>query len=138
MINRDVLIKYVRITSGCDADPNLTLVDFSFDDEQRNIVNLVNNEAKKDNNLADLLDSLKYSNKKIDVINEYFDRLENTNVVNEEVGQSEEKDFSVNILNARFCGRQIDSYGFINLSSLATIVGTVTLILAVVITLCTK
>ena len=136
MINRDDLIKYVRITSGCDADPNLTLVDFSLDDEQRSIVNLVNNEAKTDKNLANLLDSLKYSNKKIDVINEYFDNLEKMNVISQSNDLPEENNF--NISNARFCGRQIDSYGFVSLSSLAIVVGTVTLILAIVISLFAK
>ena len=43
-----ILIKYVRIISGYDADPNLTLVDFTLNEEQRSIVNLVNEEAKKD------------------------------------------------------------------------------------------
>jgi len=48
MITKEVLNEYVRIMSGCDVDPNLTLVDFSFNEKQRNVVNLVNNEAKTD------------------------------------------------------------------------------------------
>ena len=55
MINKETLIEYFRIISGGDADPNLTLVDFTLKDEQRNIVNLVNEEAKKDKDLANLL-----------------------------------------------------------------------------------
>ena len=133
MISRDVLIKYVRIISGCDVDPNLTLVDFSLDDEQRNIVNLVNNEAKKDKKLSGLLDSLKYSNRKVDIINEYFDNLENINVANDKDEQLEEYDFSENILNARFCGRQIDSYGFANITSIIAISGSLASILLLII-----
>lgn len=115
MINKDVLTKYVRIITGCDADPNLTLVDFSLNDEQRNIVNLVNEEAKKDKKLAELLDDLKYSNNKMSVIDAYFDEKE----VNVSVNCKKEK---------------IDNYGFINLSNLGLIVGFVTFTLAVVIT----
>jgi len=133
MISRDVLIKYVRIISGCDVDPNLTLVDFSLDDEQRNIVNLVNNEAKSNKNLSDLLDSLKYSNKKVDIINEYFDNLENINVANDKDEQLKEYDFSENILNARFCGRKIDSYGFANITSIIAISGSLASILLLII-----
>ena len=125
MINKDMLIEYFRIISGSDADPNLTLVDFSLNDEQRNLVNLVNEEAKKDKKLARLLDDLKYSNNKTKVIEEYFN--------NNESFMSENKQ---NIPVPRFCGRIIENdYGFINMSSLAAIVGMITLILTLVISL---
>ena len=123
MINKEMLIEYFRIISGTDADPNLTLVDFTLKDEQRNIVNLVNEEAKKDKDLANLLDKLKYSNNKTKVIEEYFDS----------------KEANSGIRNIRFCGRVLnDDYGLINMKSLSLIVGTTAFILALVITFATK
>jgi len=118
MINKDMLNQYVRITSGYDADPNLTLVDFSLDEEQRNIVNLVIDESKKDKNLAKLLDDMKYSNNKNKLIEEYFD-----NVVESQM----------NVSNVKFCGRDIDSYGYINTASLIITVEIVVLILSLII-----
>lgn len=125
MINKDMLIKYVRIISGYDADPNLTLVDFSLNEEQRNIVNFVNEEAKKDKNLAMLLDDLKYSNNKNKLIEDYFNNLEEEKV--EEVKS-----------NLRFCGREINSYGFINSASLIITVEIVVLILSLFVRFASK
>lgn len=136
MINKGVLVKYVRIISGCDANPNLTLVDFSLNEEQRNIVNLVNNEAKKDKKLANLLDDLKYSNNKNMVIEKYFAedekaKLNNNSEDNESVKHA--------MFNARIGNRGVvNNYGFINLSSLGAIVSIVAFILSVVVTFCTK
>lgn len=122
MINKDVLTKYVRIISGCDADPNLTLVDFSLNDEQRNIVNLVNEEAKKDKRLANLLEDLKYSNSKNSVIEDYFNNKHN--------------DSNGSVLGGRNTSREkIDNYGFINLSVLSLVVGIVVLTLGIVISM---
>ena len=123
MINKETLIEYFRIISGGDADPNLTLVDFTLKDEQRNIVNLVNEEAKKDKDLANLLDKLKYSNNKTKVIEEYFDNNEENS----------------DIRNVRFCGRVLnDDLGFINMKSLSLIVGITAFVLALVITFATR
>lgn len=122
MINKDVLTKYVRIISGCDSDPNLTLVDFSLSDEQRNIVNLVNEEAKKDKRLANLLEDLKYSNNKNSVIEDYFNNKHN--------------DSNGLVLGGRNTSREkIDNYGFINLSVLSLVVGIVVLTLGIVISM---
>ena len=124
MINKDMLLKYVRIISGCDADPNRTLVDFSINEEQRNVVNTVNNAAKKDKKLAALLEDLKYSNNKTKDIEKYF---ENT---------KEEKSENVNpkkeILN-RTMGIK-ENYGFVNVASLTTTVAIVAWILSMIIT----
>lgn len=123
MINKETLIEYFRIISGTDADPNLTLVDFTLKDEQRNIVNLVNEEAKKDKDLANLLDKLRYSNNKTKVIEEYFDN-------------KEESSYGGNV---RFCGRVLnDDLGFINMKSLSLIVGITAFVLALVITFATR
>lgn len=125
MINKDMLIKYVRVISGYDADPNLTLVDFSLNEEQRNIVNLVNEEAKKDCGIAMLLDDLKYSNNKSKLIEDYFNNLEKENI-------NERKD------NLRFCGREINSFGFINSASLIITVEIVVLILSLFVRFASK
>lgn len=114
MINKELLTRYVRIISGCDGDTNRTLVDFSLDAEKRNVVNLVNEEAKKDKGLAKLLDDLKYSNNKMKLIDEYF---------------KDAKD----VIVRNYSKEKIDNYGFINLSSLSMIIGAVVLALTVVI-----
>lgn len=127
MINKDILIKYVRIISGCDADPNYTLVDFSLNDEQRNIVNTVNNEAKKDKKLAALLEDLKYSNNKNKDIENYFNiNKENKSVKESKVTTKKE------VLN-RTIGIK-ESYGFVNVASLTTTVVVVVWILLMIIT----
>ena len=127
MINKDILIKYVRIISGCDADPNYTLVDFSLNDEQRNIVNTVNNEAKKDKKLAALLEDLKYSNNKNKDIEKYFNiNKENKSVKESKVTTKKE------VLN-RTIGIK-ESYGFVNVASLTTTVVVVVWILLMIIT----
>ena len=125
MINKDTLIKYVRVISGYEADPNLTLVDFSLNDEQRNVVNLVNEAAKKDKGLASLLDDMKYSNNKSKLIEDYFNNLEKENI-------NERKD------NLRFCGREINSFGFINSASLIITVEIVVLILSLFVRFASK
>lgn len=123
MINKDVLTKYVRIISGCDADPNLTLVDFSLSDEQRNVINLVNEEAKKDKDLANLLEDLKYSNNKNSVIEDYFN--------NSEISDSSEP-----VIGGRNSNREkVDNYGFVNLSVLSLVIGIVVLTLGIVISI---
>ena len=123
MINRDMLIEYVRIISGADADPNLTLVDFSLTDEKRNIVNLVNETAKNDKKLAELLDDLKYSNNKMKVIDEYFsNKKANNNSIDETKTGSYRKEV-------------IDNCGFVSVSGLAAVIGFVVFILTVVITI---
>ena len=125
MINKDVLIKYVRIISGCDADPNLTLVDFSLNDEQRNVVNLVNDEAKKDKDLANLLDDLKYSNNKTKLIEEYFDK---------KVGVNSSDKSKHYVPNSRIDGKNIiDNSGFINMTSIVSMIGMVTIIITMVV-----
>lgn len=121
MINKDMLLKYVRIISGCDADPNHTLVDFSINEEQRNVVNTINNAAKKDKKLAVLLEDLKYSNNKTKDIEKYFDS-------NQESESTQKKE----ILN-RTMGIK-ESYGFVNVASLTTTVAVVAWILSMIIT----
>ena len=120
MISKDILIKYCQIISGGSADPNLTLVDFSLNEEQRNIINMVNNASKKDKKLANLLEDLKYSNNKKSVIENYFNNEINAN--------KEMKSRRVNVNN----------YGFVSASTLIIIVETVVLALALVVSLGTK
>ena len=122
MINKDMLIEYVRIMSGTEVDPNLTLVDFSFTDEKRTVLNLVNDEAKKDKKLAGLLDDLKYSNNKIKVIEEYF---------NNEVSDNSNEISKV----GNYRREVIDNSGFVSVSSLAAVIGFVVLILTVVVSI---
>lgn len=121
MINKDMLIEYFKIIYGYGADSNLTLVDFSLNDEQRKIVNIVNDEAKKDKNLANLLEDLKYSNNKTKIIEEYFDK------------QNEEKNNTVKNINTR-----IDNYGFINTTNLISIIAITMIVLVLVITFGSK
>lgn len=134
MITKDVLNEYVRIMSGCDVDPNLTLVDFSFNEKQRNIVNLVNNEAKKDKKLDNLLEDLKYSNNKKALIEEYFNKREKTKV-KEEKKESKKN----NIHNIGNYGRvNVNNYGFIDTTSLASIIVITASILTIIISLGTR
>lgn len=127
MINKDILVKYVKIILGGEVNTNLTLVDFSLNEEQRNIVNLVNNEAKKDKKLANLLEDLKYSNNKNMILEKYFEEQEDKSV--------ETKD----LFNARIGSKGIvNNYGFINLSSLGAIVSIVAFILSLVVTFCVR
>lgn len=126
MINKEILMEYVKIISGYGADPNRTLVDFSLTEEKRNIVNLVNNEAKKDKKLNELLENLKYSNNKTSVIEAYFNKEESKTTFNDIATE------------ANYMKEKINNYGFINLSGLASIVGIVTLILMITITLGTR
>jgi len=127
VINKDILVKYVKIILGGEVNTNLTLVDFSLNEEQRNIVNLVNNEAKKDKKLANLLEDLKYSNNKNMILEKYFEEQEDKNV--------ETKD----LFNARIGSKGIvNNYGFINLSSLGAIVSIVAFILSLVVTFCVR
>lgn len=127
MINKDTLLKYFRIMSGCDVNPNNTLVDFSLNDESRNVINLVNEEAKKDRKLAALLDDLKYSNNKVEMIEKYFD------------GKVETKVSGKNVSGLKTCGRmKVDNYGFINMTSLVSIIGVVVVAMSLVIAIATK
>ena len=123
MISKGMLIEYVRIMSGAEADPNLTLVDFTLTDEKRNVINLVNEAAKVDKKLAGLLDDLKYSNNKMKVIDEYFGNEVDNNNSNEvsKVGS--------------YRREQIDNYGFVSVSGLAEVIGLVVLVLTVVISI---
>ena len=128
MITKEVLFEYVRIISGYDVDPNLTLVDFSFNDEKRRVINLVNNESKKDKKLAKLLDELKYSNDKKSVIEKYFDNQENT-----------KENSKQNIHNVGNHGRiNANNYGFIDMTNLASIIAITASVLTIVITFCTR
>ena len=124
MINKDMLLKYVRIISGCDADPNRTLVDFSINEEQRNVVNTVNNAAKKDKKLAALLEDLKYSNNKTKDIEKYFgsNKEKKATKVN-----SKKEDLN------RTMGLK-ENYGFVNVASLTATVAVVAWILSMIIT----
>lgn len=117
MINKETLMKYYRITSGSGFDSDFTLVNFSLTSEDRDIINLVNNEAKKDKKLANLLEDLKYSNNKVAIIEEYF--------ANEKSSKNYGKE-------------KIDNFGFVNMAGLASIVGIVTLILSLTIAIGTK
>ena len=128
MITKEVLFEYVWIISGYDVDPNLTLVDFSFNDEKRKVINLVNNEAKKDKKLANLLEELKYSNDKKSVIEKYFDNQENT-----------KENSKQNIHNVGNHGRiNANNYGFIDMTNLASIIAITASILTIVITFGTR
>lgn len=127
MINKDTLIQYVKIISGCDVDPNVTLVDFTLDEEKRNVVNLVNEEAKKDKKLANLLDDLKYSNNKLLDVEKYFSV------------KVEDKVENVNVSNLKSYSRlKADNYGFVNMNILLSIVGIVTVVLSIAIAIGTK
>lgn len=123
MINKEILLKYVRIISGCDADPNRTLVDFSINEEQRNVVNTVNNAAKKDKKLASFLEDLKYSNTKTKDIEKYFSNEKNN--IEKSVPKKE-------VLN-RTMGIK-ENYGFVNVASLTATVAVVAWILSMIIT----
>jgi len=133
MITKEVLNEYVRIMSGCDVDPNLTLVDFSFNEKQRNVVNLVNNEAKKDKKLANLLDDLKYSNNKKALIEEYFNKQEKTKV---KVEKKESKKNDHTVSNG--VRVNVNNYGFIDTTSLASIIVITASILTIIISLGTR
>lgn len=119
MMNKELLVDYIKIISEYDTNPNYTLVDFSLDGNKRDIINLVNEEAKKDKELANLLKDLKYSNNKTKDIEEYFNKKSKNNN---------------NYQNTRFCGRILSNdYGFVNLTSLIAITGSIALVLSLVI-----
>ena len=67
MVNRELLMEYVKIIEEYVSNPT-----FVFNDEQRNIINLINKEAKNDGRLSNLLNELKNSNDKYSVIDKYY------------------------------------------------------------------
>lgn len=77
-MNKEILIQYAKIWEEYNNNPS-----FIFTEEQRNIINSVNKEVKNDEKLANLLEELKSSNNKINIIENYFNPQETNNQENE-------------------------------------------------------
>ena len=135
MINKIILLTYFEILSEYDANPCLTLVNFVLNPTKRNIVNFVNEQAKKDKKLADLLQDAKYSNNKEELINNYLSSRTEESESLVDLSESMKNEYgSLRVFNRQF----VNSYGFVSLAGLGAIVGFVALILTVVISLGTK
>ena len=78
MIDKNILMYYARLWNEYINNSNII-----FNEEQANIINYINNEAKNNQELNKLLEELKQSNNKEELIENYFNKLENKKSQNE-------------------------------------------------------
>lgn len=93
MINKDVMLNYVRIVNEYMSNPT-----FVFSEEDRNIINSVNRASKEDGNLARLLEELRNTSDKNAVIEKYFNP-DQSNKSDENVEEVIANTFGIDISN---------------------------------------